>query len=257
MSTQYSFRDTDVASKRLRLLAQVFAPEMRAFLRRVVPGRTHHAVDLGCGPGSSTRILIEALYPEQVTGLDASKPFIELAKSSGLSAKFVLHDITKPPLPVEPADIMFTHFVLTHLPDPAHALRVWARHLAPKGLLLLDEVEHIQMTNEVFRRYLAITEALVKHNHGRLYIGSALDAMDSIPGLRRRSSEIASLPVSTADAASMFRLNLEVWRNDPFVQKTFGKKNVAVLAKELDGLRKSGRKDEIEWGLRQIVYERV
>ena len=249
MSTQYSFRDTDLAAQRLHLLAKVFAPEMRAFLRRAAPGRMGHAVDLGCGPGSSTRILIETLHPARVTGLDASKPFVDEAKGSGQSATFVLHDLTKPPLPVEPADIMFTHFVLTHLPDPAKA--------APKGLLLLDEVEHIHLTNDVFRRYLAITDALVEHNEGRLYIGPALHAMSPIPGLRRRSSEVAAFRVSTADAASMFRLNLEVWRNDPFVQKTFGKKNVASLAKELDSLRKSGRKDEIEWGLRQIVYERV
>jgi hypothetical protein len=56
----YTFGDTSLAARRLALLADVFEPPSRAFLAeftRVAGDQLDLAVDLGCGPGHSTRLV--------------------------------------------------------------------------------------------------------------------------------------------------------------------------------------------------------
>ena len=50
----YAFGDTDLAARRLALLAETFAESSRAFMREAAGGRLRMAADLGCGPGYST-----------------------------------------------------------------------------------------------------------------------------------------------------------------------------------------------------------
>jgi trans-aconitate methyltransferase len=78
-STTYTFGDSEVAARRLELLAQAFAASSSEFLNRAVTGRPRLAVDLGCGPGYSTAFLSDALDCDRVVGLDNSERFIALA----------------------------------------------------------------------------------------------------------------------------------------------------------------------------------
>ena len=57
----YLFGDTDVAAKRLRLVAEVYAESTRAFLHARGAARPDAAVDLGCGLGYTTHLIAEAL----------------------------------------------------------------------------------------------------------------------------------------------------------------------------------------------------
>lgn len=68
----YAFGDSDAAACRLALVARVFESSSRAFLARACPPRPVLAVDVGCGPGHSTRVLGEVSGARQVIGLDAS-----------------------------------------------------------------------------------------------------------------------------------------------------------------------------------------
>ena len=47
---EYLFGDTDLAARRLGVLAEVFGPSSRAFIRSAVAGKPALAVDVGCGP---------------------------------------------------------------------------------------------------------------------------------------------------------------------------------------------------------------
>jgi trans-aconitate 2-methyltransferase len=253
----YTFGHSATAAERLILLAQVYEPEIRAFLRQWAVKRPALAVDLGCGPGLTTRMLAEESGAPSTVGLDVSASFIEQARDPAPAGiDFAEHDVCLEPLPTGPVDLLFCHFLLTHLSDPPLVLETWSRQLRPRGRLLIDEVERIETSHPIFMRYLEIVSALVGHGGGVLEIGPLLDALPPPPGLERAASQIAELDVATSDAASLFRLNLEVWRHNPFINEHYSAAEIEHLAMELDELRRSMRQDDIRWQLRQIAYER-
>ena len=77
---EYLFGDGDVAARRLRLLAEVFAPSTREFIEQFVSLRPARVLDLGCGPGHTTRLLSEVFAGAMVRGLDSSQAYFELAR---------------------------------------------------------------------------------------------------------------------------------------------------------------------------------
>ena len=56
-ANQYTFGDNLSASARLRRVTEMYEPESRDLLRRSGINAPGLAVDLGCGPGWSTRLL--------------------------------------------------------------------------------------------------------------------------------------------------------------------------------------------------------
>ncbi|MFN0089695.1 MAG: hypothetical protein ACKVWR_05410, partial [Acidimicrobiales bacterium] len=78
---RYAFGRDDPAARRLALLARVFDPTTEA----LVDAAARHApegpaLDLGCGPGHTTRLLCDALARlgrrTPVLGLDAAEAFL-------------------------------------------------------------------------------------------------------------------------------------------------------------------------------------
>src|SRR5579859_4118738 len=98
----YVFKDTDLATRRLHVLTEVFEPASRAFLRDMAAGERHAlALDLGCGPGYTTRLVAEVTGCEQAFGMDASERFVARASTENASEhiSFVRHDLTQIPFP--------------------------------------------------------------------------------------------------------------------------------------------------------------
>ena len=256
---QYLFGDTDIAAKRLKFLANVYAESTKEFVVDAVAGTPRLALDLGCGPGYTTHFLADVLRCEHTVGLDTSEHFISLAKkteSDGIS--FYLHDITSVPFPVEPGDCLYCRFLLTHLRDPHAVVLGWATQLRPKGLLLMEEVEWIHTDNEVFAVYLGIVEAMLENKSGKLYVGHTLDSIGETDTLKRRTNRIKHLPVPNHNAATMFSMNIQTWKQQPFIRKNYPSSMIEQLEQNLKALaEKSGAEIEIEWGLRQLVFERI
>ena len=253
--SSYAFGDTDVAARRLRLVAKVFEPEMRSFLS-CVQVRPRLAVDLGCGPGHTTRLVAEVLRPERTVGLDTSGRFVEMAHaepSDGL--EYFEHDVATTPFPVGPADMMFCHLLLPHLRDPAAALCTWATQLGPAGLLLVDEVANIRTTQPIFQRYVDMVETVMVERGGHLYAGDIVAQLDSIPGLEMAFSRQVELSVSTAHAATMFRMDVVVWGRMPTMRNLFPRSSVLEIESDLEELTNSTSKCEIVWDMRQLMYE--
>jgi SAM-dependent methyltransferase len=233
-------------------VASIFAPPTRSFLRSAVPRPVGPAVDLGCGPGHTTRLLAQTVHPSRLAGLDQSTAFLARARRRVPAAEFHVHDVTRGPFPTGPAELLFARFLLSHLRHPGQVVAGWATQLLPGGLLLLDEVEWVRTGDRALATYLRVLAAVLDARGHRLEVGPLLDGLPDPPGLLRRSSRVAVHPVAPARAAAKFRDNLAVWRHDPQARQVAGPATIDGLATSLAGPIAG----PITWGLRQIVYQR-
>lgn len=257
---QYLFGDSDIAARRLKVVAEVFAESTRAFLFDTVVDKPCLALDLGCGPGYSIHFLADILQCDYAVGLDSSEHFISLAqKTKTEKVSFHLHDVTSVPFPTGSADLLYCRFLLTHLKEEPQAMVLkWATQLRPKGLLLMEEVEWIHTENAVFATYLKIVEVMLEHQSNKLYVGPLLNNLEDSDNLRRRMSQTRRLPVLNDKAATMFFLNMQSWKNQPFIRKNYSTTMINQLEKDLKILtEKSSSETDIEWELRQLVFERI
>jgi trans-aconitate 2-methyltransferase len=254
---EYLFGDSDSAAQRLKLLASVYQESTRAFLANAAgSARFQLALDLGCGPGFTTHLIADALRCDRIIGLDASPSFIKLASATaGERMSFLQHDITAIPFPGGCANLIFSRFLLTHLRDPAAAVAKWATQLERNGLLLLEETETIHTAHPVFARYLAIVEAMLASQSGRLYAGHLVAGLDSPGGLKPAFSEIRSLPVRNCDAGRMFVLNLSTWKDNEFVRTNYSPGLILQLENDLTEIAAiESPAREIEWEIRQSAW---
>ena len=60
-----------------------------------VPGFPRQIVDLGCGPGTSTRMLVDRFPGAEITGVDISDSMLAVAAKRAPGASFVCADIAK------------------------------------------------------------------------------------------------------------------------------------------------------------------
>ena len=254
----YLFGDNGKSAYRLRLLHKVFAESSRAFLSESAPRGSNLAVDIGCGPGHTTRLIYATLKPLTMVGIDSSEALIAEARRYTDGEQYVVHDATVLPFPVGLADILHARFVVTHLEDPAAVIEAWALQITEGGLLLLDEVEMITTSNEVLSKYLNILDSLMSHEGRALYVGLTLSSIQTPSQLEIRRNHVRRLRVQDRHAAAMFRLNLEAWRDRQFIIDTYGAAAVRHLADELEVMaRNSKMASTIEWRMRQIVFKRV
>lgn len=189
--------------------------------------------------------------------MDISRSYVRSARTRFPDLEFLEHDVTQIPFPVRNPDFIMARLVLTHLPDPEGILEKWADKLALRGLVAVAEVETIKTDHPVFSTYLSVVERLIADSGGELYLGPFLHGAADPTGLRRLSSEVCRLPVSTGAAASMFLMNLTVWRTDRFVVANYEAGFLDRLASRLERLQRLTSMDRIEWGVRHLVYERA
>lgn len=121
-----------------RFAYQTPAYEAAVARMRLRPGQ--HALDLGCGSGRALpalRALVGAAGT--VIGVDLTHAMLTAAARAGHAgpAQLLLADCGRLPLPSGAVHGIFAAGLLDHLPDPAAALREWARVTAPGGELLL------------------------------------------------------------------------------------------------------------------------
>jgi SAM-dependent methyltransferase len=206
--TAYSFGDTELAAERLRVLDAAFAPTTDALLD-LLPTAPGRIADLGCGPGATTARLVDRYPDARVTGIDESDAFLAAARAVVPAATFVAADVTRP-LPAAPYDLVYARFLLAHLPDIAAAIRSWTAALAPGGVLVLEETEHIASVDPWFARYEALSDARVAAAGAHVYAGTGITA--GIPeAVDILVDRVIALDPTAGDAAGMFWRNLATW----------------------------------------------
>jgi trans-aconitate 2-methyltransferase len=254
---RYTFGDTDRARERLELVAAVFGPPSRAFLAAAVPASPRHAVDLGCGPGVTTRLVHEVTGARRTTGLDRSAEFLAAARRDAPAGVGFARWQDGDPLPGEPPDLIYARLLLAHLPEPGAAVARWAARAAAGGRLLADEVERIETDDDVLTEYLAMVTALVRSGGADMFAGPLLARLPLPAGCAVTQDEVVPLPVPPATAARMFALNLAVWGATPWARKTYGPQAVARIGDGLRAISDGAAAGPITWQMRQVVVRRT
>jgi ubiquinone/menaquinone biosynthesis C-methylase UbiE len=250
----YTYGESSLAARRLRLLSEIFAQTSWAFLVEAVDFPPRLALDLGCGPGFTTHLIADTLKPKETVGIERSANFLSYAQTTtrpGLS--FMEGDVTQLPIPPNQADLIFSRFLLAHLSQPEILVGEWMRHLRLGGLLLLEEVESICTQHPVFLSYLRMLTAMMANNGSQLYVGSRLAAIGQDDSKQVQVNRVAELQPTTGQAAQMFSMNLANWREDDFVQATYPREQIDHVETELSRLTASQSRGEIVWMLRQIA----
>jgi trans-aconitate 2-methyltransferase len=257
-SSGYVFGDTDVAARRLDLVAETWASPSAAFLREEAPKEPVLAVDLGCGPGHTTRLLASVTGARRTVGLDTSAAFLTRARADAPDGvTFLEHDVMDLPFPTDPADLVYARFVLSHIPRPDRVVRAWIDQLEPSGMLALDEVEWIRTDDAALRRYLTMLASLLAARGSTLAAGPIIDRFDGGPHARKRTSEVRLHPVPVKVAAELFALNLVTWRDEPYVRDHHSQTDLDDLDAQLGELVGRSGEDMVIWGMRQTTFERA
>lgn len=235
MANPYTFGDNERASARLKRLAEVYEPETRELLERSSARAPRLALDLGCGPGWSTRLLRAALSPARTVGLDASPRYVEEARRThGAGIEFHVHDVTRAPFPMEAAQLLLCRFLLTHLSDVPRVLDAWAEAASPGALLLVHETESLASPHPTLRRYYELVAALQAHYGQSLNVGPKLESFFSQSRWRIVESRARVLEKPAAAMAELHLANARTWRRDPFAQKAFDPAEIDRLEASLE-----------------------
>jgi len=259
--SSYAFGDSDRAANRLEFLSRVFEEPSRSFLTKAVhdssPEMSGLAIDLGCGPGYSSRILAEHAQPSILCGMDFSEAFVDKARGQDIpNATWCRHDVTVAPFPTRAADLVYARLVLAHLPDPARVVDLWVRQVRPGGRLLIEDTEWIEAGHSTLLDYEEMAGALVANHGGDLYVGGLLRQLEPGPVARREVNRLYCHGVSVPVAAGLFAMNFATWRTDRYVTDTYSKSELDAMADELGRLSVSRTQDEVIFGIRQVSYRR-
>jgi trans-aconitate 2-methyltransferase len=261
----YAFGHSPTAAGRLELLNAVFAGTTDALLDRAAPAEPRHVLDLGCGPGVTTRRLVARFPTARVVAVDLSPEFVDIARTRlGGQASVDVADVTSDDLDPGPFDLIATRFLVTHLGDPTAALAQWVRRLAPGGVLLVEETASIVSDDPVLAAYLELAGAVLGARGHDMYIGRRLaDLVRDADGSSATDAPVARVEVVEAplvptvgEAARLFAMNLTTLRHDPVAVAGWPSTDLEGLHEGLVG--RSGRADRgpIRWSIGQLALTR-
>lgn len=257
MSTHnhYTFGDSQRAAQRLELLARTFEEPSRALLERFAPAPLSLALDLGSGPGHTTRLVHSASRAARTIGVEASDNYLQQARAQPLPGiDFVKGDVTVPNGTVPAAGLVFCRFVLTHVADPAAAIRAFGGYLAPGALLLLQETAHMESSHPALVRYYELVGQMQAHYQQRLYIGQELERLAMGSGLQTVYAGVRRFERPAATMAELHVQNLRTWKNDAFAQGAFDSAELEELERRLSRIvRGEERAAPISLGLGELV----
>jgi SAM-dependent methyltransferase len=109
----------------------------RQFLVWLSPPHRATWLDVGCGTGAISHMILETCDPARVLGLDPSPNYVRLARLQTPDSRASFHIGDAQALCIRPAtfDITVSGLVLNFVPDPARMLDQAAGALRPGGLL--------------------------------------------------------------------------------------------------------------------------
>ena len=255
----YTFGDSAIASERLRIVADTMEAAAREVLARVKTHPITRVLDLGCGPGHTTRMLADMFQAAQVTGIDASNAYVsEATANASPRCNFERADVGAEPLSGAPADVVYARYLLSHFADVAAYVERWCGALKPGGSLVLEEPESIRSTDPDFARYEEISVALVQTAGGGVfYAGPHIASAPTPAEAVREYDDTIAIEVNAGQAAAMFWRNARAWSPDALQRAGIDVAEVRELAARLETREHDRTAGLFDWRQRQTIFTRA
>ncbi len=127
---------------------------VRDLVAAIPPIEGHRMVDVGCGPGNSTEVLI-ARFPEaEVSAFDSSADMIEAARKRLPQVQFEIADVTSWSDP-GPFGVILANAVFQWVPDHTRLFPRLIEKLAPGGSLAVQMPDNLGETAHRLMREVA------------------------------------------------------------------------------------------------------
>jgi SAM-dependent methyltransferase len=191
------------------LAQRTAARDAAFFLSGLRPGM--RLLDVGCGPGSITLDLAQAVAPGEVIGIDIQPAQVERARSLAsargvATASFEVGSVYALAFPERSFDAVFANGVVMHLREPVRALAEVRRVLRPGGIAGvrdpdLGAILYAPVT-PLFERWLSVRARVRRHNGGDPFLGRHYRRLLLEAGFERAE---AGASVASAGAAETTR----------------------------------------------------
>jgi trans-aconitate 2-methyltransferase len=146
----------------------------RDLLAQVPLQRPRLVVDLGCGPGNSTELLLERFPQSEVVGLDSSPDMLSKARERLPACAFIEADIATW-MPEPRTDLLFANAAFQWVPDHPRVLRRLLEAL-PAGAVLA-----VQMPDNTHEPANALQGELAAHGAWAKDLATAVARADLLP----------------------------------------------------------------------------
>ena len=118
-----------------RFMGRFAAPLAADFVTELGLRPGQRALDVGCGPGALTALLVEQLGSAHVVAVDPSAPFVAAARERFPGVQVHLGTAEALPLPTDSVDVAAAALVVHFMPDPIAGLAEMRRVTRPGGLV--------------------------------------------------------------------------------------------------------------------------
>ncbi len=179
--SEYAIRGGQEGKRRLEILSRIMWPSTLTLLENagLRPGMT--CLDLGCGGGDVTREIARIVGSEgRVVGFDMDPVKLEGASHGLPNVEFRQANVYQW-FEESVYDLIYTRFLLTHLPDCAKVLAAIRRALKPGGVLVVEDIDFsgcfCHPHSAAYHRYVALYREVVRRRNGDADIGPKLHGM--------------------------------------------------------------------------------
>ncbi|MEZ6047568.1 MAG: class I SAM-dependent methyltransferase [Planctomycetaceae bacterium] len=151
-------------------------------------------LDLGCGEGHITQLILKEFPGSEMTGLDYSLTAIKYAQAHFPEIDFCVGDAYEGPYAEGYFDVVVCNNLWEHVPDPMHLLREMKKFLKPGGYIIMSTPSRYRLSNLV-RVLLGKPIAFMSEHHVTEYtVGQVIEqfrfgGMDVVKMLSRPISQ--------------------------------------------------------------------
>ncbi|MDI9216419.1 class I SAM-dependent methyltransferase [Clostridium tertium] len=133
-------------------------------------------LDLGCGPGGTTKIINKFNPDGEIVAMDREDRFINHAKKLGLkNTTFIKGDCFKLPFDDNEFDCCFSRFVFQHLSNPKDALNELIRVTKPNGIIGVYEWDEgltcMYPEPKYYKKYISSESTRRRFTSGDIFLG--------------------------------------------------------------------------------------
>ena len=188
----------------------------REFLAWLTVPPARQWLDVGCGTGALSRIILDLASPIEIIGVDPSEGYIAFARDQVVDTRmsFIVGDAQA--LPFEPAqfDAVVSGLVLNFVPHPDRAVSEMQRVVRPGGIVaayVWDYVDQMQFTRYFWNAAVKLDPAAIDLDEGQRFQICKPESLTKL----FHTTKLNNIEVRAIDVPTVFNDFDDYWR--PFL----------------------------------------